>query len=108
MSLVCYVLLYVVALCVKMRYVILCIKQLFIIRNAFSALTLLAGHQEEHPACKNGVMRCWCGYQSGVRCKLFACGPADATASPSFLLPHLNPDWFYLSGTPGKDAIKWT
>jgi len=26
-------------------------------------------------------------------------------------LPHLNPDWFYLSGTypgcPGKEAVKW-
>ena len=30
MLLVCYVLLYVVALCVKMRYVILCIKRLLI------------------------------------------------------------------------------
>jgi len=29
--------------------------------NAFSALTLLVGHQEEHPVCKNWVMRCWCG-----------------------------------------------
>ena len=27
----------------------------------FSALTLLVGCQEEHPACKNWVMRCWCG-----------------------------------------------
>jgi len=25
---------------------------------AFSALTQLVGRQEEHPACKNGVMRC--------------------------------------------------
>jgi len=24
---------------------------------AFSALALLVGRQEEHPACKNGVMR---------------------------------------------------
>ena len=30
MLLVCYVLLYVVAFCVKMRYVILCIKRLLI------------------------------------------------------------------------------
>jgi len=32
---------------------------------------------------------------------LFAYGPADATASPNphNLLPHLNPDWFYLSST---------
>ena len=28
---------------------------------AFSALKLLVGRQEEHPACKNWVMRCWCG-----------------------------------------------
>jgi len=46
-------------------------------------------------------MRCWCGYLSGARCRLFAYGPADATAvpKPSRLLPRLNPDWFYLSGT---------
>jgi len=32
---------------------------------------------------------------------MFACGPADATAipKPHHLLPHLNPDRFYLSGT---------
>ena len=30
---------------------------------------------------KNWVMRCWCGYVSGARCRLFAYGPADATAS---------------------------
>jgi len=47
----------------------------------YSALTLSVGRQEEHPACKNGVMRCWCGYLSGVRCRLFAYVPADATAS---------------------------
>ena len=27
-------------------------------------------------------MRCWCGYLSEVRCRLFAYGPADATAIP--------------------------
>ena len=53
---------------------------LFIL-SAFSALTLLVGLQEQHPACKNWVMRCWCGYLSGVRCISFAYGPADATAS---------------------------
>jgi len=46
---------------------------------SFSALTLLVGHQEEHPACKNWVMRCWCSYLSVAMCRLF--GPADATAS---------------------------
>ena len=50
-------------------------------RCAFSASTLLVGRQEEHPACKNWVMRCWCGYLSAARCRLFAYGPADATAS---------------------------
>jgi len=66
---------------------------------AHSALTLLVGRQEEHPACKNRVMRCWCGRLSGARCRLFAYGPSDATAVPKahHLLPHLNPDWFYLS-----------
>jgi len=52
---------------------------------AFSALTLLVGCQEEHPVCKNWVMRCWRGCLSGVRCKWFAYGPADATATPSSL-----------------------
>ena len=56
---------------------------------------------EERPACKNWLMRCWCGYLSAARCRLFAYGPADAIAipKPHHLLPHLNPDWFYLSGT---------
>jgi len=39
-------------------------------------------------------------YPSGVKCRLFVYGPADATAipKPDHLLPHLNPDWIYLSG----------
>ena len=52
---------------------------------AFSALTLLAGWQEGHPACKKlscGVLH---GYQSGARCRL-AYGPADATAAHYLLL----------------------
>jgi len=36
---------------------------------AFSASSLLVERQEEHPACKNEVMRCWHGYLSGMRCK---------------------------------------
>jgi len=35
--------------------------------NAFSALTLLAGRQVKHPACKNWVAGCWHGYLSGAR-----------------------------------------
>ena len=52
---------------------------------AFSALTLLVGLQEGHPACKNWVVGCWCGYLSGARCRL-AYGPADATATHCLLL----------------------
>jgi len=46
------------------------------------ALTLLVGNWEEHPACKNWVMRCWHGYQARSYCKWFAYGPADAIATP--------------------------
>ena len=35
--------------------------------HAFSALTLLVGRQEGHPACKNWVAGCWRGY---LRCRL--------------------------------------
>jgi len=51
----------------------------------FSALTLLVGQQEGHPACKNWVVGCWHGYLSGARCRL-AYGPADATATHCLLL----------------------
>jgi len=50
---------------------------------------------------KNWMMRC---YLSRVRCKWFAYGPADATAS----LASLNPEWFHLSGAHlrRKEAVK--
>jgi len=48
--------------------------------HAFSALTLLVGRQEGHPACKKPVVGCWRGYLSGATCRL-AYGPADATAT---------------------------
>jgi len=53
--------------------------------SAFSALTLLVGRQEGHPACKNWVVGCWRGYLSGERCRL-AYGPADATDTHCLLL----------------------
>jgi len=51
---------------------------------AFSALTLLVGRQEGHPACKklSGGVLAWL---SGARCRL-ACGPADAIATHYLLL----------------------
>jgi len=48
--------------------------------QCLSALTLLVGCQEGHPASKDRLMRCWCGYLSGARCRLFAYGPPDATS----------------------------
>ena len=56
----------------------------------FSSLTLLVGCQEQYPARKNCVMRCWCGYLSGARCRLFAYGPADATTSPNPIISCLS------------------
>jgi len=53
--------------------------------NAFSALTLLVGRQEGHPAFKNRVVGCWCGCLSEARCRL-AYVPADATATHCLLL----------------------
>ena len=56
---------------------------------------------------KNWVMRCLCGYLSGVRCRLFACSSwCHGIPKPHNLLPHLNPDWFYLSGT-GWPRLSW-
>jgi len=80
---------------------------------AFSALTLLVGHREEHAACKNWVMRCWCGHLSGARCRWFAYGPADATASQNPIVSCL----IYIQigftslvlaypGCPAKEAVK--
>ena len=67
---------------------------------AFSALTLLVGRQEGHPASKklSGGVLAW---SSGASCRL-AYGPADATATHCLLFQE-NPDWFYLSstGSPG-------
>jgi len=60
--------------------------------SAFSALMLLLGHQEGHPACKS-----WHGYMSGTRCKWSAYGPADATATP-LSLASLKSRMVYLSG----------
>jgi len=50
---------------------------------AFSALTLLVGWQEGHPACKK--LEWWDVYVTGSRCR-FAYGPADAIATHYLLL----------------------
>jgi len=50
-----------------------------------SALMLLVGQQEGHPASKKTVVGYWRGYLSGARCRL-AYGSADATATHCLLL----------------------
>jgi len=62
---------------------------------------------------KSWAMKCWCGYLSGTRYRLFAYGPADVSTvpKPNHLLLHLNLDWFCFlvpayPGCPGKEAVK--
>ena len=66
---------------------------------------LLIWWQEGHPACKNWVVRYWYGYLSGVRCKWFAYGSADATATLSSLAP-LKSRMVYLSRA-GLPRLSW-
>ena len=75
----------------------------------FSALTLLAGRQEEHLACKKWMMMCWCGHLSGARCRLFAYATTSQNSIISLL--HLNPGmvlpfWFQLTQLSWKKAVK--
>jgi len=53
---------------------------------AFSALTLLVWHQEEHLACKKSSDEMLAGHLSAAKCKWFAYGPANATATHHPLL----------------------
>jgi len=39
----------------------------FLVYFSFSALTLLFGHQEEQPTCRNWVMRYWCVWSNNWR-----------------------------------------
>jgi len=64
----------------------------------------LGGRKGIRPA-KNWVARYWHGYLSGARCKWFAYGPADATATPSSLAP-LKSRMVYLSGA-GLPRLSW-
>ena len=47
-------------------------------------------------ACKDWAMRWLCGYLSGARCRLFAYGPADATAI-SLKSTRVLPFWYHLT-----------
>jgi len=60
------------------------VKYLTYLDHAFSALKLLVGWQEGHPACKklSGGMLAWLSW---MRCRL-AYSPADAIATHYLLL----------------------
>ena len=75
---------------------------------ALCALTLFIGRREEHPACKKS--------SDGVLMLLSVCSKVQIVCiwsswchcmpKPRHLLPHLNPNWFYLSGT-GSPRLSW-
>jgi len=80
---------------------------------AFSALTLLVVRQEEHSACKN-LSDVLVGLTVWSEYRLFAGGPADATASPNPIISwhiYIQTGFTFLApsypGCPGKEAIKW-
>ena len=59
-------------------------------------------------------MRCWCGYLSGARCRLFAYCPAGTTASQDPIIScliYIQPGFTFLvqayPGYTGKAAVKW-
>ena len=66
--------------------------------QCFDTLGWVAG-RASGPFKKNWVMRCWCGYLSGARCKRLAYGLADA-------------EWYILlvpayPGSPRQRAVEW-
>ena len=77
---------------------------------AFSALTLLVGQQEGHPACKKRVVGCWrgCLLERGADLHMAQLMPLPLTVSCSskiqigftFLVPAY-------PGCPGKEGVKW-
>jgi len=77
---------------------------------AFIAFTLLVGRQEEHPACKkwSDEVLVWLSVWSEVQIVCIWSSLCHCISKPHHLLPHLNPGWFYLSGTgfPKKEAVK--
>ena len=84
----------------------------FFCLHAFSALTLLVGHQEEHPACKKLSVRCWHDYLSGARCKWFCIWSSCCHCHPvisCFIKIQIALTFLVLAypGCPGKEAVKW-
>ena len=81
--------------------------------SAFSALTLLVGRHEKHPACKklSGGVLTWLSDWSYMHLCRLAYSPADATATHCLLLQYIQIGFTFLvpahPGSPGQRAIKW-
>ena len=85
----------------KMSFLFRCLNFNNLSNSAFSALTLLVGRQEGHPACKNiRVVGCWCGCLSGAGCRLALwpswcrCHPLSFASVKSRLVL---PFWYWLT-----------
>ena len=76
--------------------------------STFSLWHCWLGVRKSIRPIKNWVMGYWRGYLSGVWCKWFAYGPADATATPSSLASVKSSTFLVLAypGCPGKKVIK--
>jgi len=61
--------------------------------------------QEAHPACRNWVLA-WLSVWSEVQIVCIWSSWYHYHPKPNHVLPHLNPDWFYLSGT-GLPSLPW-
>jgi len=84
--------------------------------DVFSALTLLVGRQEGHPACRkpSGGVLAWLSVWSEVQ---ICISPSWCHCHSLYLAP-VNPDWLYQNssafpvpaypGCPGKKAVKRT
>jgi len=76
--------------------------------DGFSALTLLVGRQEGHPACKNRVVGYWLLLERGADLHMAQLMPLPLTVSCSSKIQigftFLDPAY---PGSPGKEAVKW-
>jgi len=81
----------------------------FLLPYTFSALTLLVGRQEGHPACKNWVVGCWHGYLSGSSADLHMARRMPLLLTIS-CFSKIQIGFFFLvlahPGSPGKRAVK--
>jgi len=76
---------------------------------AFSALMLLVGRQEGHPACKKTVVGCWCGCLEQVAdLHMAQLMPLPLTVS-CFSKIQIGSTFLVLAhvGSPVKRAVKW-